>query len=71
MERLQTSLELQLTGNVAENWRRFKQRFKFYLSRVKVSMFLHVIGDEALVVCNNFMFAEGDEMKLEVIMEKS
>lgn len=76
---MQPPPKLQLTGNVAENWRRFKQRFELYLSaidadgkedRVKASMFLHVIGDEALEVYNNFVFEEGDKMKLDKILQR-
>lgn len=71
---------LQLTGNVAENWKKFKQRFELYLSaiggdnksdKVKASVFLHVIGDEALEVYNNFMFNdEADKLKLAKIKEQ-
>lgn len=32
-------------------------------------MFLHVVGYDALGVYNNFTFAEGDEIKLNKIME--
>ncbi len=38
---------------------------------MKASVFLHVVGDEALEVYNNFTFAaDGDKMKLDKIMEK-
>ncbi len=79
MEGLQPPPKLQLTGNVAENWRRFKQRFLLYLSaidgdrkveKMKASLFLHVVGDEALEVYNNFTFEEGESMKLQSIMDK-
>ncbi|CAI5671480.1 unnamed protein product [Oreochromis niloticus] len=70
---------LQLTGNVAENWRRFKQRFTLYLSAIgldeasdkkQASVFLHVVDVEALEVYNNFTFTDGDGIKLNKIMEK-
>lgn len=80
MEALRPPAALQLTGNVAENWKRFKQRFELYLAaigadeksaKMKASVFLHVVGDEALEVYNNFTFAtEADKMKLPKIMEK-
>lgn len=74
MEGLHPPPILQLTGNVAENWRKFRQRFDLYLAaigaeekseKMKASMFLHVVGEEALEVYNNFMFdTEEDKMKL-------
>ena len=80
MQALQPPPNLQLTGNVAENWRRFKQRFQLYLSAIgadeknaktKASVFLHVVGEEALEVYNNFQFTEeADKMKLDKILEK-
>lgn len=79
MEGLQLPPKLQLSGNVAENWRQFKQRFLLYLSaidgdrkseKMKASLFLHVVGDEALEVYNNFTFEEGESLKLQPIMDQ-
>ena len=80
MQALQQPPNLQLTCNVSENWRRFKQRFQLYLSAIsadgknaktKASVFLHVVGEEALEVYNNFQFTvEADKMKLDKILEK-
>lgn len=80
MQALQPPPILQLTGNVAENWRKFKQRFQLYLTAIgadeestktKASVFLHVVGDDALEVYNNFQFqALDDKMKLDKILEK-
>lgn len=65
MEGLQTPPKLQLYGNVAENWRRFKQRFLLCLSAIdgdrksekkKASLFPHVVGDKALKIFNIFYF---------------
>ena len=78
MEDLHPPPGLQLTGNVAENWRRFSQRFALYLSateldgatdKKRASVFLHVVGEDALDVYDNFTFADGDGMKLYRIME--
>ncbi|KAM4771141.1 LOW QUALITY PROTEIN: uncharacterized protein WCC33_002970 [Rhinophrynus dorsalis] len=75
MEGLQPPPKLQLTGNVAENWRRFKQRFELYPSaidadrKMKASLFLHVMGKEALEVYNNFVFSEGDNLKLKPVID--
>lgn len=79
MEALRPPAALQLTGNVAENWKRFKQRFELYLAaiggdekcdKMQASIFLHVVGDEALEVYNNFTFSAKDKMKLNKIMDK-
>ena len=54
---------LQLTGNVSENWRKFRQKFEIYLQATgtvekddkrKTSVLLHVIGEEAVEVYNTF-----------------
>ena len=70
---------LDLKGNIAENWKRFKQRFKLYNvasgmskqdDKSQTSMLLHVIGDAALDLYNTFVFAEGESMKLEKVLDK-
>lgn len=38
-------------------------------AKTQAAVFLHVVGDDALEVYNNFTFADGDEMKLHKIME--
>ena len=54
---------LELTGNVAESWKKFKQRFQLYLDatggsekedKQQTSIFLHVFGEAALEVYNMF-----------------
>jgi hypothetical protein len=59
--------ELVLAGNVAENWRKFRQKFEIFLKasgsekdkeEVKVSKLLNLVGDDALDVYNTFRFAE-------------
>ena len=54
---------LEFVGNVAANWKVFKQRFELYLEavgkttatdRTKVAIFLTVAGEEALSVYNTF-----------------
>ena len=80
MDKLQPPSALALTGNLAENWRRFKQQFKIYeiasgLARkdgkVRAMTLLHVAGSEALEVYNTFQWDEDeDNTKVEKIMEK-
>ena len=72
-------LELR-SGNVAQNWKNFKQRFELFNvvsgmidkgDKSQCSLFLHCIGDAALQVYNTFEFPdENDKMKLKVVMKK-
>ena len=66
-------------GNVAENWRKFEQRFTFFLvgrgdgakgDKIKTSLLLHVIGERGVEVYDTFKFESGDEMKLEVVIKE-
>ena len=69
-----------MDGDVAGNWRKFRQRFNNYLvasgysekaDKVKLSLFLHLVGDETVEVFNTFEFANaGDNEKLDKIMDK-
>lgn len=58
------------TGSISENWKRFKQRFNLYIEatdygakadKVKTSLLLHVIGDEAIDIYNNFTYDNDDD----------
>ncbi|XP_049272080.1 uncharacterized protein LOC125758679 [Rhipicephalus sanguineus] len=73
MDLLKAPPPLQLTGNLSENWRRFRQKFDLYLQATttkehprseaaKAALLLSVAGDEALDVLNTFKFEE-DESK--------
>lgn len=53
---------LSLTGNLAENWRKWEQRFNLYLTASalvdesetrKIAVLLHSIGEEALDIYNS------------------
>ena len=80
MDKLQPPSAVVLTGNLAENWRRYKQQFQIYevasgLARndgkVRAMTLLHVAGPEALEVYNTFQWAsDGDENKVDKIMEQ-
>ena len=71
---------LNLEGSLAENWRKWEQRFNLYLvasgigdktAKVQASTLLHVIGPNALDIYNTFARdAEGNEMKVDKIIEK-
>ncbi len=69
-----------LQGNVAETWRRWKQRFELYLiasgnetkgEDIKSAILLHAVGEEALKIYNTFTWdAVGDDRKTQKILEK-
>ena len=80
MDKLQPPSALAFTGNLAENWQRFKQQFEIHeitsgLARkdgkVRAMTLLHVAGSEALEVYNKFQWdADDDNKKVDKIMEK-
>ncbi|XP_054260601.1 uncharacterized protein LOC128985236 [Macrosteles quadrilineatus] len=78
MATFQAPQALDLSGNVSENWKRFKQRFMLYLEalgsdkmpeRRKIAILLTTIGDAALEVYNTFSFSESTPKLEEVIGE--
>lgn len=80
MDTLKPPGELLLTGNLSENWKRFKQKFELYLKAtgkstaaddVKTALCLHVMGEDALDIYNGFTWeTEGDDMKLDKVLKK-
>ncbi|XP_037565227.2 uncharacterized protein K02A2.6-like [Dermacentor silvarum] len=73
MELLKAPPPLQLTGNLSEQWKRFKQKFDLFIvatttkeqprtEAAKAALLLSVAGDEALDVFNTFKF-EAQESK--------
>lgn len=80
MDRLNPPSAMCLTGNLSENWRKFKQRFELYLTatgaaekadKVKSSILLTVIGEDCLDIYNNFKFDPADDKQvLEKVLEK-
>lgn len=78
MDKLNPPSCMQLTGNLADNWKRFKQRFNIYLAasgaggndeKLKASIFLHVIGEDALDIYDSFQLNEANLM-LTALMDK-
>ncbi|KAJ8873251.1 hypothetical protein PR048_026885 [Dryococelus australis] len=60
---------LDLTGNVSENWRKFKQNFKIYmvasrksekLTEVKATILFYLVGEDAVEVFNTFQISDKD-----------
>ena len=80
MEQFQLPEPLSFQGNLAENWRRWKQRFEVYMvasgknaksDEVKAATFLHLAGPDALEVFNTLSFDNaGDDKKLGKLIEK-
>ena len=76
--------KLLLTGNLKENYRKFKQQFQIYLSaagisnseeEVKCATLLHVIGPDAIEIFNTFRWNQegdtpGDDKKLDKVLSK-
>ena len=71
---------LDVSGNVADNWKQFKQVWKNYSiitnlstqsEEYRVALFLHCIGPEALKIYNGMQFANDEERgSLATILEK-
>jgi hypothetical protein len=71
--------KLQTKGNIAENWKTFKQVWTNYAiitnldkqtEQYKVALFPHCIGTEALKIYNGMSFTEEERGKLEPIISK-
>lgn len=79
MDRIQPPPHLELKGNVQENWKRFKQRFELYIQAIgadkkndaqKIALLLTVAGPETIEVYNTFTYAEGEQGKYSVVIQK-
>ncbi|XP_019746382.1 uncharacterized protein LOC109528343 [Hippocampus comes] len=78
MDKLSPPTSMQLTGSLADNWKRFKQRFTIYIAasgaggddeKLKAHILLHVIGEDALDVYNSFRLDEAN-LTLAELMKK-
>ena len=80
MDKLSPPEALNFDGNIADNWRRWKQRFEIFSlasglsakeSKIQAATFLHVAGAEALEIYNTFTWDDdGDKSKVDKITEK-
>ncbi|GFN74230.1 Pol polyprotein [Plakobranchus ocellatus] len=71
---------LHLEGNLAENWRKWQQRFQLYLEASELdkkpkkqqkAILLHTIGPDALELFNTFTFSEEEDIDdIRVKMQK-
>ena len=80
MDKFNQPEPLSFEGNVAENWRRWKQRFQIFMTatgtdtmgdEVNSATLLHFAGPEALEIYNTFTWTvEGDKKNISKILEK-
>lgn len=70
---------LDMEGNLSDNWEKWKKEFKFFLlasesnakaDEVKTSMMLSSIGARAREVYYNFEFDAGEELKLNIVIDR-
>ncbi|GBL80174.1 hypothetical protein AVEN_29154-1 [Araneus ventricosus] len=70
---------LSFNGNMADNWRRFKQLFEIYLiasgnetksSEVKVAILLNAAGEEAVEVFNTFNLSAEDRKDFDKVIHQ-
>lgn len=69
---------LKLEGNIAENWKKFKQRFLLYLEatekiskpdKQKVALLLTAIGEDCLDIFNSFGLSTEDSEKFDIVIK--
>ena len=79
MEHFKPPSPLKLEGNVAENWRIWKQKYRNYVTAIdmeemsearQLAILLHVVGDDALEVYNTFTFTAEERNKVEPVLER-
>lgn len=79
MEMLSPPKSLNLNGDLAVNWKKWKQSLELYMiasgandreERVKVALLLHIIGEEALDLYNTFDLTEQEKNSYAAILQK-
>ncbi|XP_064464833.1 uncharacterized protein LOC135376168 [Ornithodoros turicata] len=81
MEGLRPPDPLLLSGNVADNWRKFKQRLELYLEATeveekprtgkrKIATLLHVAGPDAVEVFNTFSLTAEERASYTTLLQK-
>ncbi|KAF2893713.1 hypothetical protein ILUMI_12461 [Ignelater luminosus] len=70
---------MQLTGNQAENWKRWKQRFEIYAKatelhkkdeEIRCAQLLFYLGEDVIPIYNTFVFKDGEKDKIEILKTK-
>lgn len=78
MEYIKKVESLNLDGNIAENWRKFKQSFEIFTiaaelseksEAVRIGVFLNAIGPEAVEVFNSFNLSEENKKKYKEVIK--
>jgi HD superfamily phosphohydrolase YqeK len=78
MEHMKPMGLLKMDRNVAENWKKWKQRWNLYAKasganekdeEIQCAIFLHTIGEEALEVYDTFTFTETEQDKIELLIQ--
>ena len=79
MDRFVKPSNLFFESNVAENWRRFKQKIEIFIvasgydqksNKEKCCMLLNLAGEQAIEVFNTFSFEEGEVDKPQNLVDK-
>lgn len=80
MEGLRPPDHLVFSGNIAENWRKFRQRFELYLEatesekersqKQKAALLLHVAGPEAIEVFDTFGCTTTEKESYDTLLQK-
>lgn len=70
---------MKMTGNLAQNWKVWKQKFNLYMYAnevnkkeevVQCAKLLYYIGDEGVEIYNSFEFTTAEKDKLQILMDK-
>ena len=79
MENLNIPKSLSLSGDIASNWKKWRQSFELYMiasggaakeEKIKVALLLHVLGEEALEIYNSFDMTEAEKASYNNTMTK-
>ena len=80
MENISTPKPMDFSGNMAENWKKFSERFQLYLQasganaksdKTRIALLLHIMGEEAIDIFNSFTWENaGDKDKYKNVLEK-
>ena len=79
MDKFEPPSCLRFEGNLSENWQKWCQELKLYLTatekdgksdKIKTSILLTCIGKQGREIYNTFQFEEGDDMKFNIVLQK-
>ena len=79
MDNLKPLDALNLNGDIAENWRRWNQRWSLFViasgehekgENIQCAIFLHMIGEDALNIYDTFTFQGNEINKIQILIDK-